>query len=69
MNETFVEFGSIAYVSLPKLKDHSRNKGFAFVEFHSPESAAKAAEAFTSGYPALENDPAKLCSIQAFNLE
>lgn len=38
------KFGSVAYVSLPKFKDGSRIKGFAFVEFCLPESAAKAVE-------------------------
>lgn len=38
----FSEYGVVAYVSLPKFKDATRIKGFAFVEFCDPESAAKA---------------------------
>ena len=89
VTSTFMEFGNIAYVSLPKYRDGSRNKGFAFVEFIDEESAIRAVEVFffnfsslvedshfveqayrnTCCYLAYENDPAKLCSIQAFNLE
>lgn len=38
----FSEYGTVAYVSLPKFKDATRIKGFAFVEFCDSDSAAKA---------------------------
>ncbi|EFX64977.1 hypothetical protein DAPPUDRAFT_333645 [Daphnia pulex] len=67
----FSEYGVVAYVSLPKFKDVTRIKGFAFVEFCDPESAAKAVTAYASSseYHLLTEDPGQLCNIQAFNAE
>nr|CAH0106154.1 unnamed protein product [Daphnia galeata] len=67
----FSEYGTVAYVSLPKFKDATRIKGFAFVEFCDSDSAAKALKAYaaSSEYQLLTEDPGKLCSIQAFNAE
>lgn len=67
----FSEYGDVAYVSLPKFKDASRIKGFAFVEFSDPESASKAAQAYaaSSAYRLLSEDPGQLCSIRSFNAE
>ncbi|KAI9565467.1 hypothetical protein GHT06_009259 [Daphnia sinensis] len=67
----FSEYGVVAYVSLPKFKDASRIKGFAFVEFNDPESAAKAVNAYaaSSAYSLLSEDPGQLCSIRSFNAE
>ncbi|XP_046445689.1 la-related protein 7-like [Daphnia pulex] len=67
----FSEYGVVAYVSLPKFKDATRIKGFAFVEFCDSESAAKAVTEYaaSSEYHLLTEDPGQLCSIQAFNAE
>ena len=37
----FSEFGKVAYVSLPKFKYNNKIKGFAFVEFETPEGVEK----------------------------
>lgn len=37
----FTEFGPIAYVSIPKFKYNNKIKGFAFIEFETPEAAEK----------------------------
>merc|ERR1712071_580450 len=42
LTKVFSEFGRVAYVSLPKFKDLTKIKGFAFVEFDSVEDATKA---------------------------
>ena len=40
----FVKYGEVLYVSLPKYKSTGDIKGFAFVEFASEESAARACQ-------------------------
>ena len=40
----FMKFGEVLYVSLPKYKSTGDIKGFAFVEFDTEESAARACE-------------------------
>lgn len=46
LTEIFTVFGPVDYVSIPKFKNSSKNKGFAFVEFQDKQSASKALEAF-----------------------
>lgn len=59
VHSIFSEFGAIAYVSLPKFRGQSRNKGFAFVEFQDVDSAIKAVEVYpiSSYWIVLKNNP------------
>ena len=43
----FVEFGPVAYVSIPKFKNN-RIKGFAFVEFESKETVRKVLDSYVT---------------------
>jgi La-related protein 7 len=40
----FSAYGKVAYVSLPKYRTSGKIKGFAFVEFDTPEEANKTLE-------------------------
>ena len=68
VRQVFGEYGTIDYISLPRYHRSGRPKGFAFVEFKTPEMANSALEAFG----ALEckipttTDPAQLQSIKTF---
>jgi len=42
ISNIFSEYGKVVYISLPKFHGTHSNKGFAFVEFDTPEEAAKA---------------------------
>ena len=44
MTRKFSACGKVTYVSMPRFKSTNDIKGFAFVEFESPEEAAKAIE-------------------------
>lgn len=48
LKEIFSTFGAVDYVSLPKYKHNKRHKGFAFIEFRTPEDALKAVTHFES---------------------
>lgn len=41
LTNLFSEYGPVAYVSIPKFKYNNKIKGFAFIEFETPESAEK----------------------------
>lgn len=41
LSTLFSEYGPVAYVSIPKFKSSNKIKGFAFVEFETPEAAEK----------------------------
>lgn len=71
VKELFTEFGTVAYISLPKFKDLTKIKGFAFVEFDSADQASKAVNAFSTpdSYSKFLEDPGKLCTIHSFNSE
>lgn len=64
----FSAYGKVDYVSIPKFKNKPVNKGFAFVEFDTPEAAKKALEAFGSVGSCLPSQmpPEKLCSIATY---
>jgi La-related protein 7 len=67
----FQSFGPIAYISLPKFRVSKQPKGFAFIEFDTPEIANACVEAYKGEGACLPSDmdPASLMSIQAFNDE
>eukprot|EP00096_Caligus_rogercresseyi_P014588 TRINITY_DN7098_c0_g1_i1.p1 TRINITY_DN7098_c0_g1~~TRINITY_DN7098_c0_g1_i1.p1 ORF type:complete len:469 (-),score=164.05 TRINITY_DN7098_c0_g1_i1:424-1830(-) len=68
----FSEYGRVDYVSCPKYKNSSLSKGFAFVEFGTKESAAKALQAFGASIdsqPPATKDPSTLQSIKSFQVE
>jgi La-related protein 7 len=44
LREVFSAYGKVAYVSLPKYRTSGKIKGFAFVEFDTPEEANKTLE-------------------------
>lgn len=48
LQDKFRRFGHIAHISIPYFKTTRKIKGFAFVEFSSPEYASKACEFFKS---------------------
>ncbi|CAL4133669.1 unnamed protein product [Meganyctiphanes norvegica] len=64
----FSQYGSIDYVSIPRYKHSGRPKGFAFLEFQTPEMAKVALEAFgvKDDIIIANVDPADLQSIKTF---
>jgi La-related protein 7 len=44
----FAEFGPVAYVSIPKFKNSSRIKGFAFIEFESKDTVRKVLDSYAT---------------------
>jgi len=47
LREVFSAYGKVAYVSVPKYRATRKIKGFAFVEFDTPEEANKTLEVRT----------------------
>lgn len=47
LSQIFSDFGKIAYISIPKYA-HKVNKGFAFIEYETPEEANQALAFFNS---------------------
>lgn len=41
LSTLFSQYGQVVYVSVPKFKNNKKIKGFAFIEFDTPESANK----------------------------
>jgi RNA recognition motif-containing protein len=41
----------IKHVSIPRFKESRQGKGFAFIEFHTPEEAQTAVEMFNNTVP------------------
>lgn len=69
LKNIFSSFGIIDYISLPRYKHTKRLKGFAFIEFHNPDSAAKALAHFDSigcKLP-IQMPPNQLASILTFD--
>ncbi|PNF30606.1 hypothetical protein B7P43_G06138 [Cryptotermes secundus] len=68
LKEVFSAYGKVAYVSLPKYRSSGKIKGFAFVEFDTPEEANKTLEAFGARGCRLSSQiaPEKLCSISTY---
>jgi La-related protein 7 len=44
LRDVFSAYGKVAYVSVPKYRTTGKIKGFAFVEFETPEEANKTLE-------------------------
>ncbi|XP_049940751.1 la-related protein 7 [Schistocerca serialis cubense] len=68
LRRVFSSYGEVVYVSIPKYKPSNKIKGFAFVEFDTPEAANKTLEAFGAmgcRLPA-QMPPDNLCSIATF---
>lgn len=68
LKRVFSSYGEVVYVSIPKYKPSNKIKGFAFVEFDTPEAANKTLEAFGAmgcRLPA-QMPPDNLCSIATF---
>ncbi|KAK7791384.1 hypothetical protein R5R35_007916 [Gryllus longicercus] len=67
----FSAYGKVEYVSIPKYRNKATIKGFAFVEFDTPEAAKKALEAFGSAGCCLppQMNPEELCSIATFEAD
>ncbi|XP_063217146.1 la-related protein 7 isoform X2 [Bacillus rossius redtenbacheri] len=67
----FSQYGTVDYVSIPKYWSTGKIKGFAFVEFHTPQEAQKTLEVFGAVGCCLPSniEPEKLCSIAAFEKE
>lgn len=68
LRDVFSAYGKVAYVSLPKYRTSGKIKGFAFVEFETPEEANKTLEAFGARGCCLSSQiaPEKLCSISTY---
>ncbi|RWS07732.1 la-related protein 7-like protein [Dinothrombium tinctorium] len=47
----FSQFGNIDYISLPYFKHNNKIKGFAFIEFESPQSVIKVCKRFSANIP------------------
>jgi La-related protein 7 len=71
IEKTFQEFGSVAYISLPKFKRSGQPKGFAFVEFEEEDAAKRCLEAYGEIGACLPSniDPAELMSVTTYNEE
>ena len=59
----FTPYGDIVYVSIPKFKS-GRSKGFAFIEFKTPESVEKVLRGFTN---VTVEKTENLASVKTFN--
>ncbi|XP_068201296.1 la-related protein 7 [Palaemon carinicauda] len=65
VHEVFAKYGTIDYISFPRFKNTGRPKGFAFVEFETPERANIALKCFGAAgckIP-IDTEPSKLRSI------
>ncbi|KAK0163699.1 hypothetical protein PV328_002404 [Microctonus aethiopoides] len=69
LNNIFSQYGSVAYVSIPRYKTNRKLKGFAFIEFETIEGAEKCLKAFHEKNCTLppHTDPNELLSITTFS--
>ncbi|XP_011499441.1 PREDICTED: la-related protein 7 [Ceratosolen solmsi marchali] len=67
----FSEYGPVAYVSIPKFKYNHKIKGFAFIEFETPEAAEKCLKAFRAKGCELpsQTSPMDVLSITTYTEE
>lgn len=68
LKKVFSEFGKVVYVSIPKYRHTHASKGFAFVEFDTPQDADETVRIFKEKGSCLSPHmlPEKLCSIRTF---
>lgn len=68
IRQVLAQYGTIDYVSLPRYRRSGRPKGFAFVEFKTPEMANSALEAFGALECRIPTtiDPSQLQSIKTY---
>ncbi|XP_032515333.2 la-related protein 7 [Danaus plexippus] len=71
LDRVFSDYGQVAYISLPKFKNSQKNKGFAFIEFASPQDAQNCISTFTKMGCKLPScmPPEELSSIKMFSAE
>ncbi|XP_076162591.1 la related protein 7 [Ptiloglossa arizonensis] len=69
LSSIFSQYGPVVYVSLPRYKHNRKIKGFAFVEFDTPESIKKCFKAFQKKgcVLPLHTAPDELLSIATFD--
>ncbi|KAK2579111.1 hypothetical protein KPH14_001282 [Odynerus spinipes] len=69
LSSTFSQYGNVTYVSIPHYKNNKKIKGFAFVEFDTPEEAKKCIKAFKKIGCLLPShtSPDELLSITTFD--
>lgn len=65
----FSQYGKVAYVSVPRYKSNKKIKGFAFVEFETPEEVERCLECFRAKGCVLPShtSPNDLLSITTFD--
>lgn len=69
LSSIFSKFSPVVYVSVPRFKNNKKIKGFAFVEFATPEGAKKCLKAFQKKGCVLPSytAPDELLSITTFD--
>ncbi|XP_015184861.1 PREDICTED: la-related protein 7 [Polistes dominula] len=69
LNSIFSRYGNVAYVSLPHYKINKKIKGFAFIEFDTPEEAEECLKDFKKMDCLLpsHSDPDEILSITTFD--
>ncbi|XP_076249186.1 la related protein 7 [Calliopsis andreniformis] len=69
LSSLFSQYGPVVYVSVPRYKHNRKIKGFAFIEFDTPESARKCMKAFQKKGCVLPSHtaPNELLSITTFD--
>ncbi|XP_031827273.1 la related protein 7 [Nomia melanderi] len=69
LNAIFSQYGSVVYVSIPRYKQTKKIKGFAFVEFDTPNSVKTCLKAFQKKGCVLPShtSPDELLSITTFD--
>ncbi|XP_014616882.1 PREDICTED: la-related protein 7 [Polistes canadensis] len=69
LNSIFSQYGNVAYVSLPHYKINKKIKGFAFVEFDTPEEAEECLKDFKKMDCLLPShtNPDEILSITTFD--
>ncbi|XP_045768924.1 la-related protein 7 isoform X2 [Maniola jurtina] len=71
LERVFSDYGQVAYISLPKFKNSNKIKGFAFIEFATPQDAQNCMNAFNKMGCKLPScmPPEELSSIKMFSVD
>ncbi|XP_043249301.1 la-related protein 7 [Colletes gigas] len=71
LKSLFSQYGPVVYVSLPRYRHNKKIKGFAFVEFDTPDSVKKCLKAFQKKgcVLPLHTAPNELLSITTFDTD